>query len=104
MRTFLIFLAAAIGTYAIRVSGIVMFGGERRLPERVERSLRLVGPAALAAIVANSLLLDEGEWRPFGAWHLAAIVAVGVALWKRSSGWTMAAGAAAFAALLLAGL
>ncbi len=104
MRTFLIFLAAAIGTYAIRVSGLLLFGGERRLPERVERSLRLVGPAAMAAIIANSLLLDEGSWRAFGAWHLAALVAVGVALWKRSSGWTMAAGAAAFAVLLLAGL
>ncbi|WP_062465204.1 AzlD domain-containing protein [Demequina soli] len=103
MRTFLIFLAAAIGTYAIRVSGIVLFGGPRRLPERVERSLRLVGPAALAAIVANSLLLDGGTWRAFGAWHLAALVTIGVALWKRSSGWTMAAGAVAFAALLLAG-
>ncbi len=104
MRTLLIFVAAGIGTYLIRVSGLVLFGGERRLPPRVERSLRLVGPAALAAIVANSLLLDEGSWRAFGAWHLAALVAIGVALWKRSSGWSMGLGAAAFALLLIAGL
>ena len=104
MRTFLIFLAAGIGTYAIRVSGLLLFGGERRLPERVERSLRLVGPAAMAAIIANALILDQGEWRAFGAWHLAALVAIGVALWKRSSGWTMGLGAAAFALLLVAGL
>lgn len=104
MRTFLIFLAAGIGTYAIRVSGLLLFGGERRLPERVERSLRLVGPAAMAAIIANALLLDQGDWRAFGAWHLAALVAIGVALRKRSSGWTMALGAAAFALLLAAGL
>ena len=104
MRTFLIFLVAAIGTYLIRVSGIVIFGKDRRIPPRVARALQLVGPAAMAAIVANSLLLDEGAWRPFGAWHLAAIVAVAVALWKRTSGWTMVSGAVAFAALLLAGL
>ena len=39
-----------------------------------------------------------------GAWHLAAVVAIGVALWRRTSGVAMAAGAIAFAALLLAGL
>lgn len=104
MKTFLIFLFAAIGTYLIRISGIVIFGKDRQLPPRVARALQLVGPAAMAAIIANSLLLDEGAWRSFGAWHLAALVAVGVALWKRSSGWTMASGAVAFAALLLAGL
>ncbi len=104
MTTFLIFTAAAVGTYLIRISGIVIFGRERDIPPRIERALQLVGPAAMAAIIANSLLLDEGAWRSFGAWHLAAIVAVAVALWRRSSGVTMAAGAVAFAALLLAGL
>ena len=104
MRALLIFLAAAVGTYAIRISGLVLLGPGRRLPDRVERSLRLVGPAAMAAIIANALLLDHGEWRAFGAWHLAALVAVGVALWRRSSGWSMALGAAAFAVLLVAGL
>lgn len=104
MRTLLIFLLAAIGTYLIRISGIMIFGKDRHIPPRVARALRLVGPAAMAAIIANSLLLDEGAWRSFGAWHLAALVAVAVALWKRSSGWTMASGAVAFAALLLAGL
>ncbi len=104
MTTFWIFLGAAIGTYAIRVSGLLLFGGERRLPERLERSLRLVGPAAMGAIIANALFLDQGEWRAFGAWHLAALVAIGVALWRRSAGWTMSLGAAAFAVLLVAGL
>ena len=103
MRAFLIFLAAGIGTYAIRISGVMLLGDGRELPERVTRALRLVGPAAMAAIVANSLLLDEGQWRALGAWHAAALVAVGIALWRRSSGWTMLAGALTFAALLLAG-
>ncbi len=104
MRVFLILLVAAIGTYAIRISGILLLGRGQQLPDRVAQSLRLVGPAAMAAIVANSLLLDGGGWRAFGAWHLAALVAIGIAAWRRSSGVTMLAGAVAFAALLLAGL
>ncbi|SEJ63409.1 AzlD domain-containing protein [Demequina mangrovi] len=104
MTAFLVFTFAAIGTYLIRLSGISLLGGDRDLPPAVTRALNLVGPAAMAAIVANSLLLDGTEWRALGAWHLAAVVATGVALWKRTMGVTIAAGAVAFAALLLAGL
>ena len=103
MTVFLIFLAAGIGTYLIRLSGVLLLR-DRTLPPRVAKALGLVGPAAMAAIVANSLLLDQGAWRGFGAWHLAALVAIGVAIWRRTSGVAMAAGAVAFAALLLAGL
>ncbi|MDN4478624.1 AzlD domain-containing protein [Demequina lignilytica] len=103
MTAFLIFLAAGIGTFAIRLSGVLLLR-DRELPPRIAKGLSLVGPAAMAAIVANALLLDEGAWRGFGAWHLAALVAIGVAVWRRTSGVAMAAGAVAFAALLLAGL
>lgn len=104
MTAFVVFTIAAIGTFVIRISGIVLLGGDRELPPRVRKALSLVAPAAMAAIVANALFLDQGEWRGFGAWHLAALVAVGVALWKRSMGWTLLGGVVAFAALLLAGL
>ncbi|WP_297082912.1 AzlD domain-containing protein [uncultured Demequina sp.] len=103
LTAFIVFTLAAIGTYLIRVSGIVLLGGDRELPPRVRKALSLVAPAAMAAIIANSLFLEQSDWRAFGPWHIAAIVAVGVALWKRSMGWTLALGAAAFAALLLAG-
>ncbi len=53
---------------------------------------RLVAPAGLAALVANSLLLQSGEWRPFGAWHGAALVAALVAVRFRSTAWTLLAG------------
>lgn len=99
-----VFTVAAIGTYLIRISGIVLLGGDRELPPRVKTMLSLVAPAAMAAIIANALFLDQGQWRGFGAWHLAALVAALVALWKRSMGWTLLAGVVAFAALLLAGL
>ncbi|MDE0571874.1 AzlD domain-containing protein [Demequina sp. B12] len=104
MTAFIVFTVAAAGTYLIRLSGIALLGGDRELSPRVRKALSLVAPAAMAAIIANSLFLDGGQWRAFGAWHLAAAVAVGVALWKRSMGWTLSAGAAVFAALLLAGL
>ncbi len=104
MTVFLIFLAAAIGTYLIRVSGIALLSDPEKLHPRLRRALALVAPTALGAIVVNSLFLDAGQWRAFGAWHLGAAVAIGVALWKRSSGWAMASGALAFAVLLAAGL
>lgn len=104
LTAFIVFTLAAVGTYAIRLSGIVLLGGDRDLPSRVRKALSLVAPAAMAAIVANSLFLDGGQWRELGAWHAAALVAVVVALWKRSMGWTLTLGAAAFAALLVAGV
>jgi len=104
MTVWLILIAAAIGTYLIRISGVVLLRDPERIPEPVQRALRMVAPAAMGAIIINSLFLDAGEWRSFGAWHIAALVAIAVALWRRSQGWSMLAGAAAFAVLLIAGL
>lgn len=103
MTVGLLFLAAAVGTYLIRLSGIVLLGGDRELHPRLRHALTLVAPAAMAAIIANSLLLDHGQWRSFGAWHLAALVAIGVALWRRTTGWPLLIGALAFAGFLLLG-
>jgi len=100
----LIFTAVAVGTYLLRISGIVLLSNPEKLPPRLRRALGLVAPTAMGAILVNSLFLDEGQWRSFGAWHLAAAVAIGVALWKRSAGWAMSLGAASFALLLVAGL
>lgn len=108
MRIFLIFLIAAVGTYLIRISGIVLLGGNRDFPERVKRSLNLIAPAAMGAIIANAVLLDSSgaglEWRAFGAWHIAALVAIAVAVWRRSMGLTLLVGVVVFAGLLVAGL
>jgi branched-subunit amino acid transport protein len=101
MSLWLIFLFAGIGTYLIRISGVILLKDEERIPVPVRRALRMVGPAAMGAIIVNSLFLDHGEWRAFGAWHIAAAVAIGVALWRRSQGWSMLAGALAFAVVLM---
>lgn len=104
MSPLAIFALAAVGTIAIKGSSILFFKNPQAWPPWLQAALRLVAPAALGAIVANSLLLDEGAWRSWGAWHLAALVAVVVAVVRRSAGWTMLAGAAAFVAALAAGL
>ena len=104
MSIWLIFLFAAIGTYLIRLSGVMLLKDEERIPVPVRRALRMVGPAAMGAIIVNSLFLDHQEWREFGPWHIAAAVAIGVALWRRSQGWSMLAGALAFAVLIAAGV
>ncbi|MCR6711931.1 MAG: AzlD domain-containing protein [Demequina sp.] len=104
MNIWLIFLIAAIGTYLIRISGVVLLKDEERIPTPVRRALRMVGPAAMGAIIVNALFLDHGEWREFGAWHIAAAVAVIVALWRRSEGWSMLAGAVVFAVLIATSL
>ena len=45
------FLLAGIGTYLIRASAIVLAGHGVAVPARLERTLRLIAPAVLAAIV-----------------------------------------------------
>ena len=101
MKIWVIFVLAAIGTYAIRVAGLAVFRDEERMSPLVRRALRMIGPGAMGAIVGNSLLIEGGSLRPFGAWHVAAIVAVGFAAWKRNLALTMLAGAAVFAVLLI---
>jgi len=101
MRIWIVVALAGIGTYLIRASGILLFKNDERIPPLVQRALRMIGPAAMGAIVGNALFLDEGAWRSFGAWHIAALVAIAVAAWKRNLALTMLIGAAAFAVLLL---
>src|SRR5690606_15930176 len=101
MNIWLIFLLAGLGTYVIRISGVALLRDPEKIPVPVRRALRMVAPAAMGAIIANAVFLDDAQWRALGAWHLAAVVAIGVALWRRSQGWSMLAGALAFAVLLV---
>lgn len=78
-------------TYAMRASVIVALAG-RAIPIPVERALRNVGPAVLAALAIN--LAAGGEGGP----HLdvevaAALVAAGaVAWWRKSVIWSLSSG------------
>jgi branched-subunit amino acid transport protein len=93
-------LAVAIGTFLIRVSMVAALG-RITLGERTTRTLGLIAPAVLAALVAQTLLLDAQEIRSFDQWHVAAAAATGLALWKRSIGWTLGGGMVVLWALLL---
>lgn len=85
-------LIVGIGTYLLRVSVVALVSATGAIPQRVERSLRLVAPAVLAALVADTLLLAGDGVRDLGSWHVAAALALAVAIWTRSAIWTIAAG------------
>ncbi len=98
------FLIAGVGTYLIRVSAIALVGQGVAIPPRVERTLRLIAPAVLAAIVANGLILDHGHLNPRVSWYLGAAIAVFVAHRFRSAAWAMALAMLAVWALQQAGV
>ena len=84
-------LAVAVGTYLLRSSG-VLAAGSRSIPARFESTLRLIPPAVLSALVANAVVYDGGDFRPFGPWYVALGLAVVVAVWTKSVGWTLLGG------------
>jgi branched-subunit amino acid transport protein len=63
MTTWLVFLAVAAGTYAIRASMLVGLTG-RRLPAAIQCRLALAGPAAIATLVVSALFSgsEGGRW------------------------------------------
>ncbi|MFO7966821.1 MAG: AzlD domain-containing protein [Archaeoglobaceae archaeon] len=77
----LIFIAAGIGTFLLRLSFIFLMGKLSEVPPNVERALRFVPPAVLTALVVpsivyvdSSLAIEAGNEKLF-AGALAAIVA-----------------------------
>lgn len=59
MTAFAVILLAGIGTYAAR-SVFILGVGDTELSPQVERSLRFVGPAVLAALAASLLTSPDG--------------------------------------------
>lgn len=78
-------------TYAMRACVIVALAG-RSIPLPIERALRNVGPAVLAALAIN--LAAGGEGGPHLEVEVAVALAVAgvVAWWRRSVIWSLAAG------------
>jgi branched-subunit amino acid transport protein len=68
-------VAAAIGTYLTRASFLLVARRFRDLPPRVEQALTLIPPAVLAALVAPSVLIVDGDVDPLNARLPAAILA-----------------------------
>ncbi len=98
------FFIAGIGTYLIRASAIVLVGHGVTMPTRLERTLRLIAPAVLAAIIANGLVLDQGRLNLRVSWYAGTIVAVFIVRRFRSAAWAIATAMLVVWALQQAGL
>ncbi len=90
--------SVALVTYSMRAGVILLLAG-RTLPAAVERALRQVGPAVLAALAIN--LMFGGEGGPMVTLPEVAglVAAAGVAWWRRNLLWSLAAGMTALLAL-----
>ncbi len=103
MTAFLTFLVVGVGTYVSRAIFIVGVGS-RELPHEVERFVRNIGPAVLAALVAQ-ILVGDGI-RPFlgSLPEMAGVVAaIGATLWRRTPLAGFGAGLTVFLLLDLLG-
>jgi len=103
VNLWLVVVAAAVGTYALRVSFIALFGRLDDVPPRVERVLSFVPPAVLAALVLPELVLQDGSLAVSVGNDrlLAGVVAAAVAWRTEDMLATVAAGMAVLYALSL---
>lgn len=80
MRTaWLVIVAGGIVTYVVRAGLLTFAHRARDLPPRVRDGLRMIPPAALAALVVPAVLRPDG---PLLLWHprpLAGLLAAAVA-------------------------
>lgn len=91
---------AGLLTYAIRASFLVFAGRMTELPPTVTTVLRMIPPAALAALVLPGLLRPDGAgWDPVNPIMVGGVVAVLVSLWKQNIGLSLAAGLVAIVAV-----
>ena len=81
-----VILAASLGTYAMRVSFLHLFGRVDEIPDTAARALSLVPAAVLAALVVPRLLVADGSLAldPSNHQLLAGGVAAAVA-WRTGS-------------------
>ena len=82
MSAWIVIVSIALGTYVMRASMFVVFGG-RSLPTWTERPMALVAPAAVAALVASTLVVDAGAVSLPSAAEFSA-VAVGFVAVRRT--------------------
>jgi branched-subunit amino acid transport protein len=91
-RIWVAIILSGIGTYAMRASFLVFAHRLADVPPSVQRLLRQIPPAALAAIVVPALLRPEGSldlWQPR---FLAGVVAALVAWKTRNIALTLGVG------------
>ncbi|MCP3935368.1 MAG: hypothetical protein GY708_08350 [Actinomycetia bacterium] len=87
-----IFLVVGALTLVIRGWAVVAVGLGFEVTPAMTRTLRLVGPAVLSAIAANSLFVSDGHFSANWAWCLAALIAAASWLKWRSGGISFVTG------------
>jgi branched-subunit amino acid transport protein len=83
MTMWIVVIVAGIATFAIRFVFIGLFG-RVDVPPALERSLRYIAPAVLAALTLPAVLAPGGTFDPWNLFVPAAIVG-GVAAWATKS-------------------
>ena len=92
MRVWVTVVFAAVGTFAMRAAFLVFAHRMADVPPKVQRLLRQIPPAALAAITVPALLRPHGEIDLFQARFVAGVVAALVAWKTRNTALTLVAG------------
>ena len=90
-----VLVLAGIATFLIRGSFLLFAERFGRVSDDTRQLLRMIPPAALAALVAPAVLRVDGELVLLGPRPLAAVVALTVATLTRSILWTIVVGIAA---------
>lgn len=98
-RTWVAIVLSGIGTFAMRASFLAAASRLATVPPGVQRLLRQIPPAALAAIVVPALLRPEGAVDPLHPRFAAGILAAVVAWRTRNTALTLVVGMAALVAL-----
>lgn len=99
-----VIVGGGVVTYAVRAALLAVAHRARDLPPRVRDGLRMIPPAALAALVAPAVLRPDG---PLLLWHprpLAGLLAAAVAWRTRSVVATLLVGGGVLVALTGAGI
>lgn len=96
-----IVVAVAVGLFAIRLSFMQLFEWADNIPTEVDRLLRLVPPAVLAALVVPDLTFLEGQLvlTPGNDRLIAGVIAVAVAWYTEDILRTLVVGMGALWAL-----
>ena len=79
-----IVLVVGIGTYLMR-AGLVLLLADRPLPPAVERALRNVGPAVLAALTVSLVASESASGSRIEVSEIAALVVAALVAWRRYS-------------------
>lgn len=81
-QVWLVILVAGLGTYLIRASFLFLFEQVGGVPPRLERALRYVPAAVLAALVVPALLATDGSLTVLGNDRLLAGALAALVAWR----------------------